>query len=84
MRHCPTGSCRPFRTGRVPSAWRVAAVLAFALLSGAGSAAPLAWISNSGSNNLSVVDTASNTLSPPAVSLLATPDSAWSIRPATP
>jgi len=73
MRHCPTGSCRPFRTGRVPSAWRVAAVLAFALLSCAGSAAPLAWISNSGSNNLSVVDTASNTLSPPAVSLLATP-----------
>ena len=47
--------------------------LVFALLSGAGSAAPLAWISNSSSNNLGVVDTASNTLSPPAVSLPATP-----------
>ncbi len=71
MRHCPPAPRRSLRAWRHLRVSCTAAALA--LVAAAAPAAPLAWVTNSGSNNLSVVDTANNSLSPPVVSLSPTP-----------
>ena len=58
---------------RTSRTWLRAAALLLALLPGFTSAATLAWIPNASSNDLSVLDTANNSVSGPPVALSATP-----------
>lgn len=73
MRQRPPGFRRPpLAVLRPCTGWLVAA-LVLAALPGLAGAAPLAWIPNSSGDNLSVVDTATNSVSGAPISLSATP-----------